>query len=168
MILTDFDIVKDTKLFNSIASKTLICLPRKLEIHGSKLSTQLLLQLLSPLTKKLCTWLEDLLKYKNGKNLQFLNIKFDAVDDIDIDKLIEFIKSKCTKDATLYFKYNQALISGEDDGEEEYENLRKLGNKLLRYFDDSYSFKYKEEKEDVPSLWIGFDGVDGYETFFMT
>uniref|UniRef100_A0A914RCE5 Uncharacterized protein n=1 Tax=Panagrolaimus davidi TaxID=227884 RepID=A0A914RCE5_9BILA len=204
MTLNEYDIEKDKLISFAINSKILICFPRIISIGNSKLSSQMILQLLSPCTKKFsfldssCNpnisfseiiqkspnlkfilvydferniqigneWINDLLKYSKCKNFQFLGIKLDEVEEFDIEKLKEFVKTKCSKNVTISINYNQELINGEDDGKEEWKKLDQVSQKLLKHFDDFYDI-YSDEKDDLPSLRTGFDGVDGYHDFSL-
>uniref|UniRef100_A0A914PVZ0 Uncharacterized protein n=1 Tax=Panagrolaimus davidi TaxID=227884 RepID=A0A914PVZ0_9BILA len=195
MNLYGYDIEKDKLIFNAINSKILICFPRIINIHGSKLSSQMILQILSPCTKKFTSydstcnpsisfseiiqkspnleffsikdfkrniqigneWINDLLKYSKSKNFQYLRIKLDTIEEIDIEKLKEFVKTKCSKDVTISINYNQELVMDKDDAKEEWEKLTQVRQKLLKHFDD-----YSANKDHLSSLTIGFSGMNAY------
>uniref|UniRef100_A0A914R1P3 Uncharacterized protein n=1 Tax=Panagrolaimus davidi TaxID=227884 RepID=A0A914R1P3_9BILA len=103
------------------------------------------------------TWPEDLLKYKKGKNFRNLSLKFGVIEEFNIEKLKEFIRTKCTSDITIYVRYDQNLDLDDED-QVEWEKMDKIIDKLNQYFDDT------NESSGDAHIWIGFDGVDGYHT----
>uniref|UniRef100_A0AC34FWU6 Uncharacterized protein n=1 Tax=Panagrolaimus sp. ES5 TaxID=591445 RepID=A0AC34FWU6_9BILA len=95
------------------------------------------------------TWAKDLLKYKIGKNLDYLGIKLDAFADMDIENLVKVIQTKCSKTAHINIWFNQHLTIAEE--------FNKIEEKLFKYFD------YK--KNEKSWLRISIDGID-YDKFF--
>uniref|UniRef100_A0AC34FDK2 DUF38 domain-containing protein n=1 Tax=Panagrolaimus sp. ES5 TaxID=591445 RepID=A0AC34FDK2_9BILA len=77
------------------------------------------------------TWLKDLLKYKNGKNFVKLDICLDILE-LDVESLVEFVKTKCMKTTELEIRFNPDLLT-EEDGEDEA--LNGIKQKLAEYFE---------------------------------
>uniref|UniRef100_A0A914Q415 Uncharacterized protein n=1 Tax=Panagrolaimus davidi TaxID=227884 RepID=A0A914Q415_9BILA len=107
------------------------------------------------------TWPEDLLKYKNGKNFRGLSLKFDVIEEFNIEKLKEFIMTKCASNISFYIRYDQKLIGNDNDDDDEWNKIDKIAEDLYQYMNDN------QESDSDSYIWIGFDGVDGYHTISL-
>uniref|UniRef100_A0A914YX77 Uncharacterized protein n=1 Tax=Panagrolaimus superbus TaxID=310955 RepID=A0A914YX77_9BILA len=108
------------------------------------------------------TWVEDLLKYKNGKNFQHLAIKIDILE-MNVESMVEFIKTKCNKSIYINITLDQSLEGGADIEDEPiyeaaWEKFEAIKDEFSKYFDDPNG----DEDEDYEKgfMEIGFDGGD--------
>uniref|UniRef100_A0AC34G4G6 Uncharacterized protein n=1 Tax=Panagrolaimus sp. ES5 TaxID=591445 RepID=A0AC34G4G6_9BILA len=191
MRLYEMDTDKNKKLFDSIYSKNLICLSRELYIYDADITSEIILQMLSPYTKFfelhvslitpnitfseviknapnleviifniystegniICgkTWLIDLLKYKNGKNFVKLDIYLDILE-LDIETLVQFVKTKCMKTVNLEIRFDRDLVGEEVEADEAF---KKIKQKLAEYFeyytaeDSKLTVGFVDEDNDI-------------------
>uniref|UniRef100_A0A914QNJ9 Uncharacterized protein n=1 Tax=Panagrolaimus davidi TaxID=227884 RepID=A0A914QNJ9_9BILA len=105
MILNGYDNETDKLIFNAINSKILICFPRIIDICFSKLSSQMLLQLLSTCTKKFSFYDSNCNPnisfseiFQKAPNLEFVSIKVlernIQIGNEWINELLKYSKSK--------------------------------------------------------------------------
>uniref|UniRef100_A0A914PLT7 Uncharacterized protein n=1 Tax=Panagrolaimus davidi TaxID=227884 RepID=A0A914PLT7_9BILA len=104
------------------------------------------------------TWIKDLLKYKNGKNFNDLNVTLHTLE-LDIKNLVKFVETKCSKDIEMYIWFGQELCSHDETREDNDKKLGAIEKKLEEYFE-------KQVKEG-PHLTVGYEGVDGYVSFAL-
>uniref|UniRef100_A0AC34FX92 Uncharacterized protein n=1 Tax=Panagrolaimus sp. ES5 TaxID=591445 RepID=A0AC34FX92_9BILA len=162
---------ENKKLLDSIYSKNLIFLPRDIFVLESTLTSEIILQMLSPYMKILQlynssitpniafseiiknapnlevmslevdpldgsivygkTWLKDLLEYKNGKNFRELYVTLDTVE-LDVESLVEFVKTKCTKNAKIDVRFDRVFATEEVGADEAFNVIKQ---KLAAYFE---------------------------------
>uniref|UniRef100_A0AC34FU12 Uncharacterized protein n=1 Tax=Panagrolaimus sp. ES5 TaxID=591445 RepID=A0AC34FU12_9BILA len=109
------------------------------------------------------TWVEDLLKYKNGKNFVNLSIKLDILE-LNIESMVEFIQTKCSKDIYINIILDQKLEGDDDeDGNDEdiyeaaWEKFEAIKDELSKYFNSDAE---EDETCEKARMEIGFDGGD--------
>uniref|UniRef100_A0AC34FBH6 Uncharacterized protein n=1 Tax=Panagrolaimus sp. ES5 TaxID=591445 RepID=A0AC34FBH6_9BILA len=98
------------------------------------------------------TWIEDLLKYKNGKNFTNLDVILGALE-FDVENFVKFVETKCSKSITIKIWFRRDLLN------EDNEAYNLIIEKLSKYFDS----------KNVKDSWlmIGFPGGERCEMFSL-
>uniref|UniRef100_A0A914PUF6 DUF38 domain-containing protein n=1 Tax=Panagrolaimus davidi TaxID=227884 RepID=A0A914PUF6_9BILA len=100
---------------------------------------------------KQTTWLEDLYKYKEGKNFRELLIYLNNIE-FDIETLEKFVKTK---------SINQVFIRIRYENKEKQKAYHQFVDKM------SKSFNSSPDDDGISNIRLEFDGIKDYKCFYI-
>uniref|UniRef100_A0AC34FU27 DUF38 domain-containing protein n=1 Tax=Panagrolaimus sp. ES5 TaxID=591445 RepID=A0AC34FU27_9BILA len=95
------------------------------------------------------TWIDDLLKYKKGKNFRQLSLCLHGIE-FNLEMLKKFIMTKSVNDVKIKIKYESTELR---------QNLNEFINKNSKHLTEQF------RPVNEPNVILGFDSINDYRSF---